>query len=384
MDVSRSIKRKTTAAVVAAVLGLLWLPVSSLGDLDSQLDSQQSTASRLKASIAAETKRINATAAGVQAARERLGSLQAQLAQRQAQLAAVQRDVVAARNRLTQLENRLHDASRALAANLVASYKDGDPDVVTVVLESDGFEQMLESVRFLEQMRKHDQQIVSNTRKARVELLAQTERLQHLLVRHRNLAAQVQRDRDVAVAVEGALLTRQAEQLRRRANTAARLGAVRGQIASLHKRIARLSRPPAAAPNPELPIDPGGMAQAPAGAPSAVRQVIAAGNAIAGLPYVWGGGHGAFRAAGYDCSGSVSYALAAAGLLSSPLDSTGFMSWGESGPGKWITVYANAGHAFMVVAGWRFDTSALSGGGTRWTRSMRDTSGFVARHPAGL
>jgi hypothetical protein len=112
--------------------------------------------------------------------------------------------------------------------------------------------------------------------------------------------------------------------------------------------------------------------------------VIAAGNAIAGLPYVWGGGHGAFRASGYDCSGSVSYALAAAGLLASPLDSTGFMSWGDAGPGKWITVYANAGHAFMVVAGWRFDTSALSGGGTRWTRSMRSTGGFVARHPPGL
>jgi hypothetical protein len=112
--------------------------------------------------------------------------------------------------------------------------------------------------------------------------------------------------------------------------------------------------------------------------------VIAAGNAIAGLPYLYGGGHGSFRANAYDCSGSVSYALAAAGLLSSPLDSTGFMSWGQPGPGKWITVYANAGHAFMVVAGWRFDTSALSGGGTRWTRAMRDTGGFVARHPAGL
>jgi cell wall-associated NlpC family hydrolase len=126
------------------------------------------------------------------------------------------------------------------------------------------------------------------------------------------------------------------------------------------------------------------MAQAPPGAPTAVKQVIAAGNAIAGLPYVWGGGHGAFRASGYDCSGSVSYALAAAGLLSSPLDSTGFESWGDAGPGKWITVYANAGHAFMVVAGWRFDTSALSGGGTRWTREMRSAGGFVARHPAGL
>jgi hypothetical protein len=113
-------------------------------------------------------------------------------------------------------------------------------------------------------------------------------------------------------------------------------------------------------------------------------RAIAAGNAIAGLPYRYGGGHGSFQDSAYDCSGSISYALAAAGLVSSPMDSTGFMSWGEAGPGKWITVYANAGHAFMVIAGWRFDTSARSSGGTRWTRAMRPTGGFVARHPPGL
>ena len=125
------------------------------------------------------------------------------------------------------------------------------------------------------------------------------------------------------------------------------------------------------------------MVQPPPGAPAAVAQVIAAGNAIATLPYIWGGGHGSFQASGYDCSGSVSYALAAAGLLSSPLDSTGFESWGAPGPGRWITVYANADHAFMVVAGWRFDTVALAEGGTRWSQSMADTSGFVVRHPPG-
>jgi hypothetical protein len=133
-----------------------------------------------------------------------------------------------------------------------------------------------------------------------------------------------------------------------------------------------------------IAVDTGGMVQPPAGAPAAVAQVIAAGNAIATLPYIWGGGHGSFQASGYDCSGSVSYALAAAGLLSSPLDSTGFESWGAPGPGRWITVYANAGHAWMVVAGWRFDTIALAEGGTRWSQSMASTAGFVARHPPGL
>jgi hypothetical protein len=114
-----------------------------------------------------------------------------------------------------------------------------------------------------------------------------------------------------------------------------------------------------------------------------VARVVAAANQIATTPYVWGGGHGG-ASGGYDCSGSVSYALAAGGLLSSPLDSTGFMSWGEPGPGRRITVYANAGHAFMIVDGRRFDTSALSGGGTRWTSAGRSTAGFVARHPPGL
>ena len=159
---------------------------------------------------------------------------------------------------------------------------------------------------------------------------------------------------------------------------------MKGRISSIRGQIARLSTPVVTNPVQNLPIDAGGMAQAPADAPAAVKQVIAAGNAIAGLPYLYGGGHGSFRANAYDCSGSVSYALAAAGLVSSPLDSTAFESWGEAGPGRWITVYANAGHAFMVVAGWRFDTGALAQDGTRWSQSMRSTAGFVARHPAGL
>jgi septal ring factor EnvC (AmiA/AmiB activator) len=381
MHVVRSIKR----GAALAALALLWLPVSSLGDLEHDLAARRSTAAQLRASIAAETRRINATTAGVREAQRRLAALQAEVNARQAQLAAVQADIVAARKRLTRLENRLHEAATALAANLVASYKDQDPDVITVVLESHGFNDMLEQLQFMERIRKHDARMLGNVKKARVELLAETARLQRLLVRNRALAEQVQQARDAAAAVQGALLARRAAQLQKRASTAARLSRVRGEITSLHRQIARLSRAaPAPTPNAELPVDPGGMAQAPASAPTAVKQVIAAGNAIAGLPYLYGGGHGSFNANAYDCSGSVSYALAAAGLLSSPLDSTAFESWGEPGAGKWITVYANAGHAFMVVAGWRFDTSALSGGGTRWTRAMRDTGGFVARHPAGL
>ena len=127
-----------------------------------------------------------------------------------------------------------------------------------------------------------------------------------------------------------------------------------------------------------------GTAVAPRSVPDVVAVVIAAGNEIATKPYKWGGGHGAWSDTGYDCSGSISFALAGAGLLDSPLDSGGFMRWGDAGPGRWITIYANAGHAFMVVAGLRFDTSGARGG-TRWQPAAgRSYDGFVARHPPGL
>jgi len=115
-----------------------------------------------------------------------------------------------------------------------------------------------------------------------------------------------------------------------------------------------------------------------------VARVIAAADEIATRPYVWGGGHGSFQSAGYDCSGSVSYALHGGGLLSSPEDSTGLESYGEAGPGRYITIYANAEHAYMVIDGKRFDTVALQEGGSRWGGSSNDGGGFVERHPAGL
>jgi peptidoglycan hydrolase-like protein with peptidoglycan-binding domain len=115
-----------------------------------------------------------------------------------------------------------------------------------------------------------------------------------------------------------------------------------------------------------------------------IARVIAAADEIATRPYVWGGGHGSFESYGYDCSGSVSYALHGGGLLSSPEDSTGLESYGEPGPGKYITIYANAEHAYMVIDGKRFDTVALAEGGSRWGGPSDDGGGFVERHPDGL
>jgi hypothetical protein len=115
-----------------------------------------------------------------------------------------------------------------------------------------------------------------------------------------------------------------------------------------------------------------------------VKQIIAAGNAIAKKPYRYGGGHGKWRDTGYDCSGSVSYALHGAGLLKASMPSGGFMKWGEPGPGKWVTIYAHGGHMYMVVAGLRFDTSGRSKAGPRWQASSRSARGYTVVHPPGL
>jgi cell wall-associated NlpC family hydrolase len=127
-----------------------------------------------------------------------------------------------------------------------------------------------------------------------------------------------------------------------------------------------------------------GFAVPPESAPEAVKEVIAAGNAIATTPYKWGGGHGQWDDTGYDCSGSVSYALHGGGLLDSALVSGDFARWGSAGQGRWITIYANGGHVYMVVAGMRFDTSARSQTGSRWTMDQRDSGGFSVTHPRGL
>ncbi|HEX4670242.1 MAG TPA: hypothetical protein VH275_09765 [Solirubrobacterales bacterium] len=161
--------------------------------------------------------------------------------------------------------------------------------------------------------------------------------------------------------------------------------------------ISAVSAPPPSAPPSTPSTDPTsppaptsaaslyrGRAIAPVDAPAAVKRVIAAANKIRTKPYIWGGGHGRWWDAGYDCSGAVSYALRGGDFLDSPLPSGPMERWGRPGPGRWITVYANAGHAYAVIAGLRWDTSGDSSGtGPRWHPDMASASGFVARHPPG-
>jgi len=145
--------------------------------------------------------------------------------------------------------------------------------------------------------------------------------------------------------------------------------------------------PPPPPPKKAKVVD--GLAFAPRDAPRRVKRVIAAGNQIVGKPYRYGGGHTIYASrsldSGYDCSGSVSFALHGGLFVRSPLDSSSFMSWGRSGPGRWITVYTNPGHAYVVVAGLRFDTSMRddpSRTGPAWSKRLRRSDSFVARHPS--
>ena len=140
----------------------------------------------------------------------------------------------------------------------------------------------------------------------------------------------------------------------------------------------------AAGPARRLRLSEHGRAVLPVGAPTAVKRLIRAGNRIAHKPYLWGGGHGAWEASGYDCSGSLSYALHAAGVLDTPMASGGLASYGKPGRGKWVTIYANGGHTYMVVAGLRFDTTAFKQTGSRWATDTRSEGGYTVRHPAGM
>ena len=189
-----------------------------------------------------------------------------------------------------------------------------------------------------------------------------------------------------------------------RSHAALRLLALTGSLLTIAAPTATASRaqggisltPTVPAPAAGKPTVPGvvgeiladGTAAAPASAPPAVQDAIWAANKIVGKPYRYGGGHARFNDTGYDCSGTISFALRGAKTLKAPLDSTSFMSWQEPGPGAWITVYTRPDHAYVVIAGLRLDTSAAGdpGGkkGPRWRPLLRSDKGFTVRHPDGL
>jgi peptidoglycan hydrolase CwlO-like protein len=380
---ARRAARWAVAGLAAAAAGLITLGPSAHADLQSSINAKRAALDELHAAIAKDTAEIHSGSAGLLRAEHTLAVTRAALAAREAQLNGVETQLIAARNHLTAVENRLAVSTTALDGNLVATYEGDTPDVLSVVVDAHGFTDLLNRIDFLHIAAQHDADIVGNARAARIAVTREADSLGALEQRDQALAAAVTAQNNQATALETALYNEHAAILTARAEKAGQASGVGAQLAALQKREASIVGE--AAPGlGAIQIDTGGMVQPPPGAPAAIGEVMAAGNAIATLPYLYGGGHASFHADAYDCSGSVSYALAAAGLVSAPMTSGQFESWGDPGPGKWITVWANAGHVFMYVAGWRFDTVALAEGGTRWSQSATSTAGFVARHPPGL
>ncbi len=322
--------------LVAAVLLGSGLTSSSAGDLQSQIASGKSAAASLKSQIAADSTQIRQTTHGLADANRRLSVLQRQLSAREAQLRDVQTRLLAARNRLVDLENQLERATRALAANLVAAYEHGQPNLVSVILDAHGFTQLVEQVNFMHRVAEQNAHTVAWTRTTRAAVARQARLLATLERRDQTLTAQILTQRNSVAALQSALLRRQISQLQARGRDATKLHALNARLSSLEAKAAAEAARAAATRNVNvggIAVDTGGMVQAPPGAPAAVAQVIAAGNAIATLPYIYGGGHASFHADGYDCSGSVSYALAAAGLVELADGLGGLRDLGRPGAG---------------------------------------------------
>jgi septal ring factor EnvC (AmiA/AmiB activator) len=388
------IPRAVIAATVC-VIALCWaLASSSSADVSGQLDAAKNAASQLHAQIADDSAQIAKTTDGLESAQARLDEFQSDLDKRVDRLKSVQNQLLSARDHLVDVENHLKLATKALAANLVAGYESQPPSLVSVVLSSNGFDQLLNQIKFASNVARQNADVVDQTRTARTEVKAEAKRLETLEQRDRALAKQVLAERNQAAALQSALKQQQITEIAARAKAHGRYAAVQSRVSRLQKKLnaqeaaaARAAGESAATGNASvngITLDTNGMVQPPADAPEAVKEMIAAGNAIATLPYIYGGGHASFQADGYDCSGSVSYVLAAAGLVTSPMVSGQFDDWGEPGPGRWVTIYSNADHVWMTIAGWRFDTVAQAEDGTRWAQGGGEFDGFDVEHPVGL
>ncbi len=375
-----SLRRAAIAGALAASAAGAYLLSADVPVVSADVAADRAAAARVRAAVAAEERRIDATADGLAVAERRLAKLSAREAARRDAFLAAQDRLVHARVRLTRLEKRSDEARGTLGETLAAAYRRGNPDLATTIIDSAGIQEAIEKVEFEQRVQQRNAHALEAVRSAKTDATKQEAKLQTEETRFQALAAAAAKDRDQANAVRSALLQRQARQL-------ARQNGSKSKLRTLQSRIRRAEQAQIAATRAATDAS-GATSEAPritgsSQADAVVARVVNAANQIATTPYVWGGGHGG-ASGGYDCSGSISYALAAGGLLSSPLTSGGFMSWGLAGPGQRITVFANGGHAYMVVDGRRYDTSALRSGGTRWTSEQRSSAGFVARHPAGL
>ena len=376
----------------------------------SKLNEVEANTSALADTIAAQNAEIDTMIGEVSALRQKQEAVEAQLAAKEEELDAATKALREEREHLVEVRHQLTRALGLLRERLISIYEAGSPDVLNAILESEDWSSMAAQAEYLNRIQSYDNSVVSRVKSLRDEVQGSVGRLtatREKIESARNSIAAT--EAEVAAAKEAAearfaeLKVAQANRRETMNALESREQALSDNLSSISEQIAAARAATAAAsaestgvvteaagefPAPLNAGESAGFiseseASAPEGAPEQVKGAIAAANAIAMTPYIWGGGHGSFESSGYDCSGAVSYALHGGGLLESPLDSTGLETWGEPGPGRWITVYANAEHAWMIIAGLAFDT--VGGPGPRWHSSPVDSpEGFIARHPPGL
>jgi peptidoglycan hydrolase CwlO-like protein len=366
-----------------------------LQDTEGKLSHVRASQSSISATIAAQNKAIDSMIGEVSKLRQRQDAVEAELAKKQAELNRATAELAKERRHLQRVRAQLSRALRVLRGRLVAIYESGSPDVLNAVLESSSWSDLATQTEYLSRIQNYDDAVLGRVKALRNEVKGAVQRLAAARARIRTARDEiVATERQVASARAAAearfaeLKVAQAQRRQALEGLESREQALSDNLSAISSQMATEGAP--AATSAPAPLTPGetahfiseSEASAPASAPAAVQAAISAANSIATTPYIWGGGHGSFESSGYDCSGAVSFALNGGGFLSSPLDSTGLETWGEPGPGHWITVYANAGHAWMMIAGLAFDT--VGGPGPRWHSSPVDSpEGFIARHPAG-
>ena len=371
-------------------------PQEKLEATRDKLEGVRAHQSALTETIAEQNRAIDSMLGEVSELRRKQAAVEAELEEKQAQLDAATAALEAEEAHLEKVREKLQRSLGILRERVVAIYESGSPDVVNAILESEDWSQMAAQTEYLNRIQSYDDEVVERVKTLRNEVRSAVDKLAAK-------RAEIEAARDAVAAIEEEVTAarqeaearfaelKAAQAQRREALEAleSREEALGNNLASISEQVASEGGDATSGQMP-APLNPGQEAQviseseasAPASAPQAVQDAIAAGNAIATTPYIWGGGHGSFESEGYDCSGAVSYALHGGGFLESPLDSTGLETWGEPGPGQWITIYANAEHAWMVIAGIAFDT--VGGPGPRWHDPWVDSpEGFVARHPAG-
>jgi len=389
--------------VALCVLAVSWAesapadPRDKLEATRDKLEGVREESSDLTATIAEQNRAIDAKLGEVSALRQEQEAVEAELAEKQAELDRATAALEAEEAHLERVRAKLQKSLDLLGDRLVAIYESGSPDVLDAILESEDWAEISAQTEYVRQIQAYDDAVVDRVKDLRDEVRTAVEKLDEQRAEIEEVRdAVAAKEREVAAAREEAqvrfteLKSEQAarqealdELQSRESQLSDNLSAISEQIASEGGDATEGMMPAPLNPSQEAQLITESEASAPASAPQAVKEVVSAANSIATTPYIWGGGHGSFESSGYDCSGSVSFALHGAGLLESPLDSTGLETWGEPGPGRWITVYANASHAWMVVAGISFDTSG--GAGPRWHDPWASSpEGFIARHPAGL